>query len=99
MGRRDFDLFPRPLAEKYRKDDLRVMREGMPFEVVEEHVTPDGETHYVQVIKIPLRDVEGQIIGIQGIFWDVTERWRYEARLKEQNEQTPGDGRVGATGP
>jgi PAS domain S-box-containing protein len=87
VGRTDFDLFPAPLAEKYRADDQAVMESENAFEVVEEHVTPDGQTHYVQVIKIPLRDAAGQVIGVQGIFWDVTERRRTEVRLREQNEQ------------
>lgn len=87
VGQTDADLFPRALAEKYRADDLRVMREGHACEMVEEHVMPDGQTHYVQVIKIPLRDLDGQVNGIQAVFWDVSERWRSEARLKEQNEQ------------
>jgi PAS domain S-box-containing protein len=87
VGRTDADLFPAPLAGKYRADDLRVMDADSPFEVVEEHVTPDGQTHYVQVIKTPLHDASGAILGVQGIFWDVTDRWRYETRLRQQNEQ------------
>ena len=87
LGATDFDLFPAALAEKYRVDDQRVMDQDLTYESVEEHVTPDGQTHYVQVIKSPLRDARGAIVGVQIIFYDVTERWRYEAKLREQNEQ------------
>ncbi len=87
VGATDFDLFPHGLAEKYRADDLRVMTEGRSFEVIEEHITPDHETRKVQIIKSPLFDAGGHAIGVQCIFWDVTDRWRYEERLREQNER------------
>lgn len=85
VGKTDLDLFPPALAEKYRSDDRRVMLDGNTFETVEEHVTPDGQTHYVHVIKTPLFDAERKPIGIQGIFWDVTATLLAEKRLREQN--------------
>ena len=36
-------------------------------------------------MKTPLFGPDGEAIGIQAIFWDVTERMRAEERLKEQN--------------
>ena len=54
-------------------------------DVVERHVTPKGETLYVQTMKTPIFGPDGEPIGIQGIFWDVTERMRAEEQLKEQN--------------
>ncbi|MCI0462879.1 MAG: PAS domain S-box protein [Gemmataceae bacterium] len=81
IGKTDHDLFPPELAAKYRQDDERVQQSGQPLELVEEHVLPDGRTIYVQVIKTPIRDSEGQIIGTQGMFWDVTERKRAEEIL------------------
>jgi PAS domain S-box-containing protein len=85
VGKTDADFFPAELAEKYRRDDLRVIESGQVFETVEQHVTPHGDTLYVHVIKTPLRDTDGNVIGVQGIFWDVTERRRAEEQLREQN--------------
>lgn len=85
VGKSDFDLFPEALAEKYRNDDRRVIETGHVFETIEEHVTPQGEKLYVHVIKTPLHDPQGKIIGVQGIFWDVTERRRAEEQLRTQN--------------
>jgi PAS domain S-box-containing protein len=87
VGRTDLDFFPRDLAEKYRADDLRVIESGQAIDVIEEHVTPQGETIFVQVIKVPLLGADGRPIGIQGIFWDVTERRRAEQQLRQQNIQ------------
>ena len=84
-GKTDFDFWPRELAEKYRRDDRQVIESGQVLDVVEEHVTPQGETLYVQVMKTPLFSHDGKPIGIQGIFWDVTRRFRTEEQLKEQN--------------
>ena len=85
MGKTDFDFSPRQLAEKYRRDDRQVIESGQLLDVVEEHVTPQGETLYVQVMKTPLFSHDGKPIGIQGIFWDVTRRFQAEEQLKEQN--------------
>ena len=75
-GKTDFDFFPKQLAEKYRRDDKQVIESGQVLDVVEEHVTPKGDKLYVQVMKTPLYGPDGKAIGIQGIFWDVTERLR-----------------------
>jgi PAS domain S-box-containing protein len=84
-GKTDFDFFPRDLAEKYRRDDKQVLETGHGLDIVEEHVTPRGEKLYVQVMKTPLHGPDGKAIGIQGIFWDVSERMRAEEKLREQN--------------
>ncbi|HSZ54268.1 MAG TPA: PAS domain-containing protein [Tepidisphaeraceae bacterium] len=85
VGRTDFDFFPKELAEKYRADDRWVIESGKPIDVVEKHVTPDGETLYVQVIKSPVYDAVGNVIGTQGFFWDVTEKYRAEEELRQAN--------------
>jgi PAS domain S-box-containing protein len=81
IGKCDFDLFPSELAEKYRQDDRRVLTLGTTLELVEEHVTASGERLHVHVVKTPIYDVRGEIVGTQGIFWDVTERKRLQDAL------------------
>lgn len=81
LGRRDHDFYPPALAEKYVRDDQHVMRAVRVFEGIEEHATPEGDRRYVQVIKSPLHDASGQVIGMQGIFWDVTDRKRAQEEL------------------
>src|SRR5437867_2969709 len=86
IGKTDFDLFPKELAEKYQRDDQRVMETGAPFDAVEEHRTPDRGKIYVQVIKTPLYDASGNVLGIQGMFWDVTERKKMEVALAYERD-------------
>jgi len=86
VGKTDFDFFPPELAEKYQLDDRNVMETGEVFETVEEHEPPGSDRkRYVQVIKTPIRDRDKKVIGIQGIFWDVTERKLAEEKVKQAN--------------
>src|SRR5262249_27660316 len=87
IGKTDFDFFPHALAQKYRTHGPPGNEAGNGFETIEEHVTPQGAKLYVHVIKTPLRDAQGKVIGIQGIFWDVTERKRAEEQLVIQNSR------------
>ena len=82
VGRTDADFFSHELAEKYRNDDLGVIETGKPFETIEQYVNSNGQTLHVQVIKTPVYDSSGKLIGTQGIFWDITERVSKEAQLR-----------------
>lgn len=73
LGRTDFDFYPRELAEKYRKDDLEVLESGGLLDSLEEFEEPGGERVFVKVIKTAITDQFGKPIGLQGIFWEVTE--------------------------
>ncbi|CAN5790471.1 hypothetical protein BH23PLA1_BH23PLA1_21590 [soil metagenome] len=87
IGRTDRDFFPAELAEKYRRDDRHVMETGTIFDTVEEHVTPDGQTRYVRVMKTPLHDSLGRVNGTQAIYWDVTEERRAVEALAASEER------------
>lgn len=87
IGRTDFDLYPAELAAKYQEDDRKIIRTGKIFETVEEHVPGGGEKIYVQVVKSPLYDAQGKIIGLQGIFWDITKRKRAEEQVRLANAE------------
>lgn len=73
LGKTDYDFYDEAIADKFRKDDLRVTRDGLIVDDVERTQQPDGKIAFMQVRKAPLRDASGKIIGVQGIFWDVTE--------------------------
>ena len=82
-GKTDFDFYPQELAEKYRQDDLQVLETGELFKAVEEN-KKNGESRYVQVMKSAVRDADGEIVGVQVIFWDVTERKQTESALEHE---------------
>ncbi len=87
IGKTDFDFSPVELAKKYRNDDKKVIENDQIFEDVEKNQTPNGEQLFVHVIKSPVKDPNGQIIGLQGIFWDVTEQEKFAQALRESEEK------------
>jgi len=76
-GKTDYDFYPRELADKYRADDKRVMQSGETEDIEEEYVH-DGRQSFIHTIKTPVKDEEGSVVGVLGVFWDVTERKQAE---------------------
>jgi len=82
LGKTDFDFFPPELAEKYHRDDWRVLETGQTLHLTEEHQPKGQEKTYVQVVKSPLYDAAGRVIGLQGMFWDITKERQMEEKLR-----------------
>ena len=86
LGKTDHDLSPKDLADKYLRDDLKVIRTGNTHATMEEHTTPEGGKIVIDVIKTPLVDSGGKILGTQCMFWDVTERHQMEEQLAYERD-------------
>ena len=82
LNKTDDELFPGDSVRKYRADDMRVMESGEALEDVETHVRPDGKRLHVRVMKAPARDADNQIVGVQGMFWDITSRIEAERQRR-----------------
>ena len=67
-------------AEKFRRDDLELLRTGQRLEMVEEYTAASGETRVVTTSKalVPSEDRLPLIIGIS---WDITEQKNAEREL------------------
>lgn len=80
------DLYSPEMAEQYTVDDNLVLQ-GEIVDVVKACWTPEqSDTLYLQVVKAPIYNLHGHVIGIQGIFWDVTERMRLQHALQQMNQ-------------
>ncbi|MBY0523758.1 MAG: MEDS domain-containing protein [Gemmataceae bacterium] len=82
VGKTDFDVYPGAVADLYHADDLRVLREGQRFEV-ERQQLGDGQPRTVRIVRTPVHDERGQVIGVLGICWDVTQQQGLEAQLRQ----------------
>ncbi|MBI2813386.1 MAG: response regulator [Opitutae bacterium] len=70
---------PPEVAERYRRENQRIMESGTPFETITpDGRTPDGVMQYIHVLKVPIYDTAGRCNGVQGMFLDATQRKRSE---------------------
>ena len=68
VGRDDFELFPKPLAQKFRADDERILAHGTPLhDIVELFLQPNGSTDWYITQKIPAFDRGGIPCGVLGL--------------------------------
>jgi PAS domain S-box-containing protein len=86
VGKTDFDFSPPHLAAKYQRDDRRVAESRQVFEDVEEFQGGDGRKKYIQVLKAPVFNSGGDVVGTQGMSWDVTERVLAQRALQDAKE-------------
>ena len=84
-GKTDYSFFPKDLADKYRADDFKIMETAQTEEFEEKYLLEGRET-WVHTIKTPVRDENGKIIALLGVFWDITERRRAEQEILRQKQ-------------
>lgn len=73
IGKTDYDIWPKEIADNYVKDDMEIMKNGETRAVEEFIQSPEGprwhETH-----KTPLFNEKREVIGTTGFSRDITER-------------------------
>ncbi len=86
VGKSDFELPWRGLAQKYIDDDLEVINSGKAKLNIQETLkVRDGEILNIQTSKSPLRDKDNNIIGLVCTFVDITQKIMVEKNLKITN--------------
>jgi len=83
IGKTDFDFYPREMADKFFNDEQALIRSGQPLLDCEEvaHDNVSGLDRVLLTSKVPLRDELGNLTGVVGIGFDITERKAAEERL------------------
>lgn len=77
LDKDDFDIFPRELADTFRKNDRQVLETGEAVQC-EEVAPQDDGLHTYFSHKFPLRDPNGVIYAIAGISTDITDQLRHQ---------------------
>ncbi len=88
IGKRITDFFPPALVEQFARDDQRIIENGEVLLNREEPLLDaQGRKRWHSTTKVPLRNNEGQIVGLVGISRDITERKEAEEKLQEANAE------------
>lgn len=81
IGRNIYDLYPKIIAEKYRQEDLDIMESGEIMDLEDSYAVGNQEI-INQIVKVAVKDDDGCVIGLLGIFWNITERKKIETELE-----------------
>jgi diguanylate cyclase (GGDEF)-like protein/PAS domain S-box-containing protein len=75
LGKTDFDYVDADLADSFRQKDLEAMLAGQPIRSEEwVRFADEGYPALLEILKTPLRDSNGRVLGVLGIARDITER-------------------------
>ena len=93
IGKTDYEFFDHSLADIFSMHDKSVMQSGK-VSISENSVSFKSDHHhgYLETIKTPLRDLDGNIVGVLGIARDISRRKKYENELRKFSlavEQNP----------
>ncbi|MGA1237190.1 MAG: PAS domain S-box protein [Limisphaerales bacterium] len=91
IGRTDEEFFPANIAKQLRREDHYVLEKGDTHETTVELPLPQIGPRHIQIVRSPIYNASGSLVGIQGMFWDVTERVQLENQLRQaQKMETVG---------
>jgi PAS domain S-box-containing protein len=84
LGKTDFDFWPQELAQRYKEDDEQVMKTGKRKSIEETLVHTEGRDVWIETIKSPIYDENGDVMGTTGIARDITERKQMAEDLRSR---------------
>jgi PAS domain S-box-containing protein len=80
IGKTDFDIFSKKIAEAFQENDKKVLKAKIPIEF--EEIASHGEGLHTYIsLKFPLVNTKGEIYGVCGISTDITDRIKMEKAL------------------
>ncbi len=89
VGLTDYDLpWTQEEAEGYRADDAEVIQSGeAKCHIIETQRNSEGKLTYLDTSKVPFRNAEGNVIGVIGIYTDITHLKETERDLRVAKER------------
>lgn len=99
IGKDDFQMVWQDQAALYQDDDRRVMDTGVAkLDYEEPQTTPDGGTIWLSTSKVPLLDESDQVVGILGIYQDITQQKLAMSALRDSEASLSDSQRIAALG-
>ncbi len=83
VGRTDYDLFGKEIADFFRENDRLMLQRLQPRHNEEWITYPDGRKALLDTLKTPYYGPAGEVVGILGISRDITFRHKAEQVRKE----------------
>ncbi len=85
IGKTDFEMAWKKQARQYRRDDRYVIRTGREkLNYEEPQASAGGKLRWLRTSKRPLRGASGKVIGVLGVYEDITKQKGINSSLKEK---------------
>ncbi len=95
IGKSDADFYGEVHAKKAIEDEQLIIKTGKALlNYQEKEFRKDGSVTWVATTKVPLRDNQGEIIGVMGISHDITDRIRMEEELIKAKQKAEESDRL-----
>ncbi len=100
VGKTDYDLsWGAVEGDAYRADDRQVIdSELAKLGIIETQTLEDGSSRWLETNKLPLRNYDGDTIGVLGTYHDITDRKQAEIELSRLSERLSLSLKSGAIG-
>ena len=87
LGQTDYDVFPEELADIYYRLEKQVFEGSAVAHEIQETLAKNGRKGWVDNRKYPIRDDNGEILGLFGIARDITDRKLAERALADSEHR------------
>lgn len=88
LGKTVYEFFSSKIAENLCATDNRVIKSGQTESIEERYIQGEDE-RIVRLTKAPIRDIEGNIIGVLGIIHDVIEQKKASEEMQGLLKKLP----------
>ncbi|MEA5471769.1 adenylate/guanylate cyclase domain-containing protein [Spirulina sp. 06S082] len=92
IGKTDYDMgLPREIADLFRQEDRKIMEADEPvLHKIAKKQRPgeNGKIIWLDISKVPLHDIHGNVIGLIGVIDDITPQKEAMEALKQEREKS-----------
>ncbi|MGE5480083.1 MAG: PAS domain S-box protein [Chloroflexota bacterium] len=82
IGKNDYEVWSEEEGYKYIAEDVEVMKTGKPL-IMEEKIFVKGKEHWHEIIKSPVFDCNGKVIGTTGLSIDITKHKETQKKMRD----------------